>query len=385
MSDKVTVGKNVQDLRVNNQLAGYSGVRINCGEDEEGNIIEYFAGDETGRVLRISNPWGSQAQANAILAKVRGWQMQPFDAYDTIVNPAIEMGDGLSVNGAYGGVAQRYTDMDPLMASDLSSPEVEEIDEDVEYQSKATREYSRFKKGVAASLKVTASAITAEVNARTAADQQLSSQLSVQATQIAAKVSATGGDNSSFGWRLTSAGFYLYSGGSTVLKATSSGVEVTGKITATSGKIGGFTISSTAIYNKINSMSASGSSGVYLGTDGLRLGSKFKVDSSGNLNASSGTFTGAVYASNIQYGSTGGYFSGGGISGGSVSGSKLGESVRNDIANGVYAYDVVANSLWANNIYSYKIHAQDYYALGSYVAKWRSITYNGVTINYLGR
>ena len=43
----------------------------------------------------------------------------------------------------------------------------------------------------------------------------------------------------------------------------------------------------------------------------------------GNLSASSGTFSGNVYAGNIQYGSSAGYLSGSGISSGSISGNRL--------------------------------------------------------------
>ena len=63
------------------------------------------------------------------------------------------------------------------------------------------------------------------------------------ADSISAKVSKTyGSSSSSFGWSLTSSGFYLYSNATTVMKVTSSGLEVSGKITATSGYIGKFAI-----------------------------------------------------------------------------------------------------------------------------------------------
>ena len=57
-------------------------------------------------------------------------------------------------------------------------------------------------------------------------------------------------------------------------------VTSAGYLTAKSGAIGGFTIGSSALYNGINSMTASGK-GVYLGTDGLNLGGKFKVTNKG--------------------------------------------------------------------------------------------------------
>ena len=59
-------------------------------------------------------------------------------------------------------------------------------------------------------------------------------------------------------------------------------VNSDGYLTANSGKIGGFTIGSSALYNGINSMTASGT-GVYLGTDGLNLGGNFTVGKDGTV------------------------------------------------------------------------------------------------------
>jgi len=49
---------------------------------------------------------------------------------------------------------------------------------------------------------------------------------------INAYVTADGGSKSSFGWSLKSTGFYIYANASTVMKVTSSGLEISGAITA---------------------------------------------------------------------------------------------------------------------------------------------------------
>ena len=85
--------------------------------------------------------------------------------------------------------------------------------------------------------------ISAEVTRAQGAESTLSSRISANASAITAKVSSSGGSSSSFGWSLTSSGFYLYSGSTTVMKVTSSGLEVSGKITGSSGKIGNLNIS----------------------------------------------------------------------------------------------------------------------------------------------
>lgn len=77
-------------------------------------------------------------------------------------------------------------------------------------------------------------------------------------------------------------------------KLTATGADIGGKITATDGKIGKFTITSTnGMYNGKAGRDDS-SDGVYVGTNGIALGanSKFKVDASGNLNATAANIKG---------------------------------------------------------------------------------------------
>ena len=147
----------------------------------------------------------------------------------------------------------------------------------------------------------TEDAITLEAQRATDAEGVLRSSIMQNATDITAKVSAQGQNSTnSFSWSLDSRGFYLYrtDKNNPVFKATSSGVEISGKITATSGYIGtessGFTISSSSIYNGMNSIN-SGSNGIYIGTNGIALGGgKFKVTSSGAVSAVNMTLTGTL-------------------------------------------------------------------------------------------
>lgn len=116
------------------------------------------------------------------------------------------------------------------------------------------------------------------------------STLKQTATNISAEVSkkadcAYGNSNSSFGWKLDSSSFELYSNKKTVMKATSTGLDVTGKITSTEGSIGGFTISDKGIYKGVTSFNDTNHNGVYVGTDGIRVGPNFTVDPTGTVTA----------------------------------------------------------------------------------------------------
>ena len=174
---------------------------------------------------------------------------------------------------------------------------------------------------------------------------------------VATKADETGGEESSFGWSLTSSGFYLYSNGSTVMSVTNSGLTLEGHITATSGElseltvtgrlyfggnneyyidpnyddgsyyiylpgfrvddasgavfsgrlsapsgtIGGFTISTSKIYKTKTSYSST-TAGVYIGTDGIGLGAgTFYVTSAGALTCTSGTIGGFTIDASSMY------------------------------------------------------------------------------------
>lgn len=81
--------------------------------------------------------------------------------------------------------------------------------------------------------------------------------------------------------------------------------EFEGSITANKGYIGGiggFTIEAGKLYSGMDSLpeqptSVSKDKNVYIGTDGIALGSgNFRIDSNGKLYANSGTFSGTIYA-----------------------------------------------------------------------------------------
>ena len=103
-------------------------------------------------------------------------------------------------------------------------------------------------------LKASQSSVDSLTNRMSAAE----SSIEQNATDISAKVSQTyGNSSSSFGWKLQSTGFYVYSDASTVMEITSDGLELTGKITATSGSIGAFNITNDGLQSQYITLNAS--------------------------------------------------------------------------------------------------------------------------------
>ena len=261
----VNLGKEAQNIDIAEPLAPFSGVRIIVGVDEDYNELVYFAGDESGRVLEVENPFGSQAMANAILESVRDYQYQPLYADGAILNPAAEIGDAVSVNGVYSGIYTRATTFGTLMASDISAPTNEEVIHEFNVPTPEERKFQRLNYDIQSEFKTTASEISAKVS----------------------KTSPQG--QTSFGWSLQDNQWRVFNQNGNILRATASGLEVTGKIQADEGYIGGwngFVIKASAIYNGITELNGQGERGVYLGTDGLQIGQGFIADSYGNVKAS---------------------------------------------------------------------------------------------------
>lgn len=333
MAESFNLLRRVKSLDTAPETDGYSGVAIFAGQDEAGNNIEYFAGDRSGKVLEVTNEWGSQAQADAIYRKIRGFRYQPYKAAGTTIDPSVEIGDAVTVADTYGGVFLRATDYRDT-TSDLEAPSNEEIEHEFQIQSPTNRQYERFTRSVRSSLSITATKIAAEVEAREEADKAIRATLSVQANAIKARVEKKVGDKTSdFWWDLQANSWNVGSKSKTIFSVQEGGAKVEGEIRATSGKIGGFDIQEDYLSYNDQTWGGTNTRGCYIGLSGIQLGKNFKVDMSGKLTASSGRFEGTVYAGSIDYGGDAGYFSGSGLSGGSVGAGKI---VGNSLSTGQF-------------------------------------------------
>ena len=264
MSDVTTLSQRLSNLDVSPQFDSYSKVIIHVSDDA---VIE--VGNDDGRTLELDNPFGTQAMAQTILDSLRGFQYQPYEATGALLDPAAEIGDAANMRGNYGGIYTRSRTFGRLMKADISAPHDEEINHEYKYESPQKRQFKRQIDDVKASL-------------------------IIDNDRIDASVSQTGGSSSSFGWSLTSNAHRWYANGQEVMAITASGLSVKGNVQATTGKIGGFNISASAIWNNISSFGGSQSTGVYVGTNGIQLGQRFKVDSSGNVSASNMTLSGTL-------------------------------------------------------------------------------------------
>lgn len=346
MSDSINIQRRFDSLGKQETFDGYSKIIINVTDD-----VRYISGTDTGRTLEVTTPFGTQEMADDILSRVQGFQYQPFTVSGAIIDPAVELGDGVSADGLYSGIFSKKVSFGGLYSADMSAPGGEKINYQVPYKSKQDRKIERnYKdlttkltvqsglisaevearksdvKTINAALKVQEGMVSAEVEARKSDVNSINAALKVQAGEISAKVSKTGGKSSSFGWKLSDSFWKVSANNKTVFKIAASGAEVMGKITATSGKIGGIDIKSN--YLSYNNMAWGGTNtkGFYLGPSGIQLGKNCKIDMQGNAEFSNADIKGTIRAGDLIYGGAAGHLSGDGLSDRSVGGNKVGHN-----------------------------------------------------------
>lgn len=327
-SGTFVIGTDAYDYNVADSLGTYSGVNLWIAEDSadqltpeeiesvvpggtftnaEGDILGYKSNpwSSVNRVIDIVNPFATPQMASNILAGMVypsgiAMEYEPFES-NALIPPHFEIGDAVFIKDEHHGIYAFETRASRLPLSNISASADEELDHEYPFKNdvksrQLTRKFS-----------------------------SIQSQFSIQAGQIAAKVSRIGENESrTFGWSLTENGFFINNGevmadGSDMFTFDASGLHIKGDIEADTGHIGGergFTIASGKMYSGKSSYGGSGA-GVYIGTDGISLGSGFSVSTSGNLTATSGTFGSLNISSGNTYGTYHGNLSG---SGGSVGG-----------------------------------------------------------------
>lgn len=384
MSDVINVRKSLSSLEKQDTFNGYSKVVVVVSDE-----MEYSAGTDSGRTLTLDCPWGTQKMAEDILSRIQGFQYQPYTADGAHIDPAAEIGDGFAAGNLYSGIYSKNVSHGALYTANVSAPGGEKINYKYEYKTPTQRKIERHYSEMKSTFKVQADQISAEVSARIEQGDELASRLDIQSDQISARVTKTGGSSSSFGWELLDDSWTVKANNTTVFKVTKSGAEVRGKITALSGKIGGFDIQSDYLSYNNQVWNGTNSRGIYIGVNGIQCGSEangVQITPTGNLYAENGYFRGSVSAGRIDYGGDDGYFNGGGITSGSISGGYGGQiyggSIGNyavsggintslgyaDFANGVFNGWNTASYVDAAVLFASSFYFKDY------EVAWRTIT-----------
>lgn len=209
-------GSATEDFTIDNSLAtkmdigrpldAVTGVELNV------NDAIYSSGTDSGYVVSITCPVGSQTMADALLTQLTGLVYNPYEG-NVRISPACEMGDRFEYDNRLYILAHCDFMHNNTGYQDVSAPTDGEIEHEYPYMSSRTRAMNRT---------------------------------------ISKKLDQEGGDEHEFAWRINKKGAHLYSDDKEVLKINDTDAVFSGIIHADGGVFNGSGLQSTQ--GEINSL-----------------------------------------------------------------------------------------------------------------------------------
>lgn len=136
MSDKYYVGGDITSFADNGKYKPIS--RVTLLVDDENSLT---AGDDTGMEVIASCPHATQPMVNALLQAMKGYRYQAYEAGAANIDPAAELGDGVTVGGIYSPLSKLSDDGRGY--ADISSPGEAEMEDEYPADGYITQEFNR--------------------------------------------------------------------------------------------------------------------------------------------------------------------------------------------------------------------------------------------------
>lgn len=189
MSSRFFVGLDLVSCQDNGKRPPITSVTLQI--DGENTVT---AGTYTGTDLYAICPYATQEMAAAILIAAQGYQYQAFSAEAANIDPAMELGDAVTVGGLYGVISAVKDGGDGY--PEISAPGEEELEDEYPYRSAAQRELSSdvdtlraFIQKSLGAMQIELTSMKADIQALTQTVQQISNKV----TELDSRVTALGG------------------------------------------------------------------------------------------------------------------------------------------------------------------------------------------------
>ena len=134
--DKHYVGKDLTDLGDNGQMRPISRITLIIDDD---NYVT--AGNDSGVELQADCPYATQNMADTLLDSLRGYQYQMYSAEAVNIDPAAELGDGVTVGNMYSIIAR--IDDGGVGYPSISAPGESELQDEYPVIGPTTQEFKR--------------------------------------------------------------------------------------------------------------------------------------------------------------------------------------------------------------------------------------------------
>lgn len=136
MSDKYYVGGDITSFADNGKYKPIS--RVTLLVDDENSLT---AGDDTGMEVIASCPHATQPMVNALFQAMKGYRYQAYEAGAANIDPAAELGDGVTVGGIYSPLSKLSDDGRGYAG--ISSPGEAEMEDEYPSGGYITQEFNR--------------------------------------------------------------------------------------------------------------------------------------------------------------------------------------------------------------------------------------------------
>ena len=136
MSEKYFVGNDITSFSDNGKYKPIS--RVTLLVDDENSLT---AGDDTGMEIVASCPHATQAMVNSLLQTMKGYQYQAYEAGAANIDPAAELGDGVTVGGVYSPLSKIIDNGRGY--ADISSPGEMEMEDEYPSEGYIAQEFNR--------------------------------------------------------------------------------------------------------------------------------------------------------------------------------------------------------------------------------------------------
>ncbi len=138
MNGKHFIGERAASFQRTGTSEPADGVRLAVDE-----TTVYLAGDQSGNVLEVECPYGTQKMADTILAAVKGRSCVGYEATGAALPPTAELGDGVTVKGVYAPLVSQSINFGPGHLSDIGAPGESQVSHEFGYTDPVQRAIDR--------------------------------------------------------------------------------------------------------------------------------------------------------------------------------------------------------------------------------------------------
>lgn len=221
MNNSHYIGRRVSSFELYGEIGPITGVALLLDDENE-----LLAGDDSGYMIEVSCPYGTQAMADNILASLKEKTYKGFRAESAPLSPTAELGDEVNVNGIASVLAHRAVTFGPGHMSEIAAPGENELEHEYSWKSPEKKEFERKLAQTRSLISKTAEQIRLEVQG---VDERVSA-IDVSLEEITLVVAGLDGAMSSIEQKMDSIELSVSSAdGSTTFKLLSDGAELSAK------------------------------------------------------------------------------------------------------------------------------------------------------------